>query len=328
FRFGTDRDGSNGKKAYIVISPHVFPDRSELNALSQFVAAGNQVFMSSFIFSDSLLDFFKVRVRFKRLERLDSGLRVSVMDPEKYDSLSFQYPGYAADAYVDSMDTKYAIVLGHDKNGRPDFIKFSYKGGGAVFLHFAPLAFSNFFLLHKNNKTYFDEVFSHMSPKVTEVIWDDYFRRNQSSQFSALSFILNNRSLRWAFWLVLLLFLIIYLFESKRKQKLIPVLESPKNSSLDFVKTIGRLYYQQKDNGNLLNKMVTHFLDYVRNKYNISSSVLNDEFADRLSYKSGFDKMEMRSLISDLHQFSQVGEPSDTQLIHLNKKLEAFYKLV
>ena len=29
--------------------------------------------------------------------------------------------------------------------------RLTYKGGGAIYLHLAPLAFSNFFLLHKQN---------------------------------------------------------------------------------------------------------------------------------------------------------------------------------
>ncbi|PWT76965.1 MAG: hypothetical protein C5B59_05205 [Bacteroidetes bacterium] len=327
-RLRFSENNMKGRAAYIIISPHIFPDRSEINSLMEFVAEGNQVFMSSFNFGDSLLDYFKLRLgRSMTFRLLDSGLNVSAMDPVRYDSLPFQYPGFAYDNYVDSMDSKFATVLGYDSAGRPDYVKFSYKGGGAVFLHFAPLALTNFFLLHKNNKVYFDEIFSQMAPSVSHVIWDDYFRRTKDSQFSALNFLLSNQALRWAFWLVLLLFLLIYLFESKRKQKWIPIHDAPRNSSLDFVKTIGRLYYQQKDNSNLLNKMTTHFLDYVRTKYNLSSSELDEDFADRLSYKSGYDKMEMRSLIQEFQRFSKDQRPTDLELIQINKKLEAFYKL-
>ncbi len=56
--------------------------------------------------------------------------------------------------------------------------------------------------------------------------------------------------LKWAFWMLLLLFLIVFLFESKRRQRLVPVIGALRNTSLDFVKTIRRLYYQRRDNHN------------------------------------------------------------------------------
>jgi hypothetical protein len=322
-----DRKAKKDRKAYIVISPQVLPDPSEINALMNFVGEGNQVFISSFQIGDSLLSYLKVRQlnSFFYLSSEDS-LRLSVYDPVKSDSLSFVYPGMSADNYAISIDSQYTTVLGRDADGHPDFIRFTYKGGGAIYLQFAPMAFTNFFLLHKNNRAYYENVFSYLPSSVTEVMWDDYFRNTNKSNFSALQYIFTNQSLKWAFWLILALFLIIYLFESKRRQKLIPAVRPLQNSSLDFAKTIGRLYYQQKDNSNLVSKMIVHFLDHVRTKYNLSTSVLDDEFTERLSYKSGFGKQELKLLIDDIRAFQANAVPSDQALLDLNKKMESFYK--
>ena len=89
--------------------------------------------------------------------------------------------------------------------------------------------------------------------------------------FSALHFILSKRSLRWAFWLTLiLLFLLMFLVESKRKQRPIAEIPALRNASEDFVKTVGRLYFQQKNNQNLAAKMVAAFLENIRSTYNLS----------------------------------------------------------
>ena len=315
------------RKAYIIISPQVMPDKAEINALMNFVGEGNQVFISSFHIGDSLLAFLKLSaIEYRFYDPDMDSLRVSITHPLTYDSLSFAYPGLAFDNFANSMDSQYTTILGKDNFGRADFVKFGYKGGGAIYLHFAPMAFTNFFLLHKNNKAYYDNVFSYLPASVSEVIWDDYFRYSSRSNFSALQYIFSNKSLRWAFWLVVLLFLIIYLFESKRRQRPIPVVEPPRNSSLDFVKTIGRLYYQQKDNSNLVSKMVTHFLDHVRTKYNLATSVLDDEFANRLSYKSGFNREALKDLLYDIKTSQDNAFLDDDALLALNKKIEAFYK--
>jgi hypothetical protein len=320
-------NNSAGRKIYIIISPRVIPDKFEINALMNFVGEGNQVFISSFHIGDSLLAFLKLRTldNFDAMDVRDS-LRVSVYNPVSYDSLSFHYPGFAIDSRVNSMDSQYTTILGRDANGYADFVKFGYKGGGAIYLHFAPLAFSNFFLLHRDNKAYYDNVFSHMAFSATEVKWDDYFRYAKTGNFSSLQYIFGNQSLRWAFWLILLLFALIYLFESKRRQKLIPILQPLNNSSLDFVRTIGRLYYQQKDNGNLVTKMITHFLDHVRTKYNLPTSLLDDDFTDRLSYKTGFNKIELKELVDNIKIYQENSSCTDDELLALNKKMEAFYK--
>jgi len=321
-------ESNNRKKAYIIIAPRMMPDKFEINALMNFVGEGNQLFISSFYMGDSLLSHLKIKTLHNDINYSDEdSLQLNIYNPLTYDSLSFHYPGMALDSYISSMDSQYTTILGRDAKGHPDFVKFGYKGGGAIFLHFAPLALTNFFLLHGDNKIYYDNVFSCLPSSVTEVMWDDYFRYSKSTNFSALQYILSNQSLRWAFWLILLLFALIYLFESKRRQKLIPVIQPLKNSSLDFVQTIGRLYYQQKDNGNLVVKMITHFLDHVRNRYNLPTSVLDEEFIDRLSYKSGFNKQELKELVYDLKSFQENPLRTDEELLVLNKKMEAFYKL-
>ncbi len=318
---------TKSKKAYIIISPRVIPDESELNAMLNFVGDGNYIFISSFYMGDSLLKNLNVNSLLEHGAYISKDtLRVKVKQPTTYDELAFEYPGDSYSSYINSLDSQYASVLGTDEAGRPNFVRFTYKSGGAIFLHFAPMAFTNFFLLHKNNKEYYDNVFSYLPQSITEVKWDDYFRYPRNSNFSALNFLLSNPSFKWAFWLLLLLFLILYLIESKRKQRIIPVIAPLRNSSLDFVKTIGRLYYQRKDNLNLANKMAIHFLGHVRTKYNLPTSTLDKEFAERLSYKSGYDKDSTKDIVDHIKVLQQQQSFSDDALLEFNQKIEEFYK--
>jgi len=315
------------KSAYIIIAPEVIPDQREINALLNFVGEGNQVFISAFYMGDSLLSSLKLKMTHPlSLFMQRDSLQVSVYNPYSYDSLSFQYPGMAADNAVRQMDSQYTTILGRNEDGIANFVRFTYKGGGGLYLHFAPAALTNFFLLHKDNKAYYENVFSYLPASITEIKWDDYFRYPRSRNFSALQFIMANQSLRWAFWIILLLFFFIYLFESKRRQRLIPAKAAVRNSSLDFVKTIGRLYYQRKDNGNLAHKMSTHFLDHVRTKYNLSTASLDEDFVNRLSYKSGFSKEGLTGLVNLIRTFQLDPYLTDEQLLQFNKKIEEFYK--
>ena len=107
---------------------------------------------------------------------------------------------------------------------------------------------------------------------------------------------------------------------------MIPSRQKAENSTLDFVKTVGRLYYQRRDNGNLAAKMGAHFLDHVRSRYNLSTALLDENFVNRLGYKSGFDKADLQDLVNDLNALQDHVYISDESLMEFNNKIEAFYK--
>jgi hypothetical protein len=318
---------SEGKKAYMIISGSLDPSPTEINSLLDFVGAGNHVFISARRFGDSLLHTLGVKASYGYLSGgpMDS-LRVSVYHPLTGDSLTFSYPGDSFDGWVDNFDPQYTTVLGRDHLGRPNFIRFNYKGGGTLYLHFAPLAFSNFFLLHKKNIGYYQDALSYLPVSVQEVVWDDYFTVPHRS-WSALDYILGNGSLAFAFWLLLLLFLLIYLFESKRRQRPIPVIQPLKNSSLDFVRTIGRLYFQRRDNHNLASKMVMHFQDLVRTRYNLTAAALDEELVTRLAYRTGFQREALSRLVGYMRELPSKAYVPDEELMDLHRQLEAFYKI-
>ena len=321
---------SEGSSVHIIISPQVQPDEKELRALFNFIGEGNHIFISSFNISKDLLDTLHLKTALSSAYFNGSdSLRVSIANPVSHDSSNFVYPGKAYDNSFVSVDTSITNILGWDARGEINYVKITYESGGSISIHLAPMTFTNFFLLHQNNKSYYDQALSYLPKDVDVVKWDDYFRNRTASKntgFSKLAPFLNNDILKWAFWLVVLLFSIIYLFESKRKQAIVPVIPPVKNASLDFVKTIGRLYFQRKDNKNLALKMSAHFLDNVRNRYNLPTSVLNDEFENRLAYKSDYDRKAIHDIVYTINTLPDQLSVTDEELMAFNDKLEKFIK--
>jgi hypothetical protein len=323
----------NNKTAYIIISSQVVPDDNEVAALLSQVAQGQNVFISSLRFGETLLDSLRLKTAFyTSIYNVKDSLTVSVNNPVTEDSMSYSYPGFALDNYITEMDSSITTILGKDQFGHANFVRFSYDGGGSLYIHLAPTALTNFFLLHKQNKAYYDHVLSYLPKNIEVVRWDDYFRyhergaENPGSNFSALGWIMKQPSLAAAFWLLLLLLLLIYLFESKRKQRIIPEIAPLKNASLDFVKTIGRLYFQRRDNQNLAQKMTAHFMDHVRSRYSIRASLSDPEFENRLSWKTGYDMNALKDLLYHIKMVQDEPSVSDERLLELNRKLEHFYK--
>lgn len=322
-------------RAYIVIATSVEGDASDVTNLMDFVGRGNQVFISASRISESLLDNLSIRATgyTGRSDEPDS-LTVGVYSPVNQEYHAFSYPGDSYANWVTKLDTQYTAILGRDGHGHPNFVRLTYKGGGAIYLHFAPLAFSNFFLLHKENMAYYEAALSYLPSSTKEIVWDEYYRYNRpgsgshggGSAFSALGYILSVPSLRLAFWLLLLLMAILYLFESKRRQRQIPVIGPLQNTSLDFVRTIGRLYYQRRDNHNLAMKMVVHFQDHVRTRHHLASTAMDEAFADRLAYRTGYSKQELMPLVDYMQQLPARAYVADEELSDFHRRLEAFYK--
>ncbi|HEY6899410.1 MAG TPA: hypothetical protein VI233_02160, partial [Puia sp.] len=324
----TSLSSESDHKAFISINSSISPRPMELNSLMNFVREGNYVFLSAHRYGDTLLHFLGLQQGWghEQMEEPDS-LSVQLYNPDSSFMESYAYPGDSYDNWFSSLDSQHTTVLGRDSRDRPNFIKLSYKNGGSIFLHFAPLAFSNFFMLHKQNRAYYERSLSYIPSSVGEVIWDDSFRYS-GGDFSAFQYILGNEALRWAFWLLLGLFALIYIFDSKRLQRLIPVIAPLRNTSLDFVQTIGRLYFQRRDNHNLAVKMVNHFLDQVRTRYHMSISALDEDFIDRLSYRTGYPREALSKLIGYMQALQGAAYLSDEDLMDFHQQLEVFYKSV
>jgi hypothetical protein len=122
--------------------------------------------------------------------------------------------------------------------------------------------------------------------------------------------------------------MIIYvLFNLKRKQRPIEIIKPNSNASVAFAETVGRLYYQQKNNRHLADKMITYFYEHIRNKYFINTTALNNEFINSLAGKSGVSPIETNELFNLIKNIQEQENISDEELMELNLKIENFNKI-
>jgi len=331
---GVAKDILTRKTLYLVITDHLNPKKEELEALLDLVRHGHHVFLAAVNIGGGLLDTLHLNTEYRILGIPEDSLTIRVFQPLSHEQKEYSYPGLALDNRFMRIDSSITTVLGTDDLGYANFVKMEYEGGGALYLHLAPIAFTNFFLLHKNNKSYYDDVLSYVPRDIEFVLWDDYYRYyakgdsgdGSAKGFHALGWIASQPHLNIALWLLVLLLLLIYLFESKRKQRIIPVIKPLKNASLDFVKTVGRLYYQRRDNRNLAQKMTAHFMDHVRSRYNIRTSQIDETFEKRLAWKTGFDPAAIKALLYYIQSVQHRPKVSDEELLELNSRLEEFYE--
>lgn len=73
----------------------------------------------------------------------------------------------------------------------------------------------------------------------------------------------------------------------KRKYNTIEVLDPVTNSSIDFSKTIARLYWLNPNHRKMADQKMKMFLFEVRNRYGLTTHELNDDFKSRFKSKTG-----------------------------------------
>lgn len=324
---------ADGQSVFFLVSQHFYPTKNELGYLYDFAKQGNQVFICSPMMNETAKTFFGIGeeggIGFGSSGLNDSGL-VHLLNPPFASDTAYFNPGYHFTAHFSGVDSLHYTVLGKDDSGYPNFIKVA-AGKGCFYFNSNPMLFANYFLLYRNNISYLQKAVSLLPPEKKRIIWDEYFvyslgMENRSDSPSPFRVLFAINAFRWAFSLAFILLALYILLGVKMVQRAIPLLAKPKNDTLEFTKTIGRLYFEKGDSTNLANKMGTYLLEHVRNKYFIKTTLLDDEFIKNLSNKAGYEEEKVRQLVEYL-LFIQVGNRvTEQQLAEIYAAFSTFYK--
>lgn len=325
------------RQALIIITPQFLPDEDEMDKLIAFAQKGNSVFISTRVLSYNAQEMLHCRtpynefVFFANAVGMDDTLNVLLNNPPFTKKTDFLYPGKRFESHLYKYDTAITNILGTNKDEFKNFIHLK-TGKGNIFLHMAPVAFTNYFLLHKDNAGYYDEALSVIPKDVTDVTWDEYYLHKlyegnyNKGNRGWLYVLLKYPPFKWGLLVAIIAIGLFVLLETRRKQRYIPFVSKPKNDSLDFVKTIGRLYYEKNDHRDLAKKMGLYFLEHIRNTYKLPTGQLDEEFVKNLHYKSGYNQSDLKKIVSFIDFVNEAPGVTDAQLAEFHKDLEDFYK--
>lgn len=334
YNFLANRDSSLLSN-YLIINDVLELDRQEADQLLAYVHQGNQAFIAAGSFGDYLSDTLNLEVGTLYTITEDT-LRLQLTNPnfpkKDYSISRGSYP-----THFTSVDTLNTTILGHIahignnktvdtlaeiRKRDPNFVRIGF-GKGHFFLNTSPQAFTNYYML-KGNQEYVSNSLSYLKNTVT--YWDDYKKAGRIIIDSPMRFVLNQPALSWAYYLTITGILLFVLFRAKREQRIIPVLEPLSNTSIDFARTIGSLYYGHKDYTDLINKKYNYFMEYLRSHYYIDTQEFNDKTASDLAIRSGKPVSEVKSLLDLLIVLKGKKQHHERDLIDLDRKINQFKK--
>jgi len=318
-------EDSAKNSSYIIIAPEIDLSKTDYEQLLKYIKAGNDVFIASEYFG-SLLGK-KLNVKTNTYFKLNnSGTPVNFLNPALHPEKYFNVDKGTGNIYFDKFDTLKAIALGGNKNHKANFVKYPF-GKGALYLLANPRFFGNYSLFKKDGAQYASTALSYV--KNTKVIlWDEYYTQGEGDEDSPMKVFFNNRSLQWAYYIAIFSLLTFVLFEIKRRQRVIPVIEPLKNSTLEFVNVVGQVYYERRNNANIAHKKVLYLLEHLREVYQLKTNKLDEEFTEKLAAKLGVELKLAADLVNYITYIDNQTTVNDRELIKLNQLIEQLYSQV
>jgi hypothetical protein len=308
---------------YIFINDDFLIDENDQKALLDYVEKGNNVFISAYDFSDSLMKILGVKPMLHTPSRKDTAQYVNFANERLRNKKGFIFPKDDGRNYLKILNFSKVVLLASNEKNEPVFVQVSH-GKGKFYLHNLPLAFTNYFVTDTLANKHAFQALSYLPNQ--PVFWDEYQKQGRfgENENSVFRYIVNQPGLRTAYYLVLVGLLLFSIFTGKRKQRVIPVINPPKNVSLEFVRTIGNMYYRKGDHGNMAEKLIQHFWIYVRERFGMTAGQFSeDELFASVARKSGLEEADMQALRHEItaSDITWTGE----RLMDLNRRLEDFY---
>lgn len=327
---------------YVFIGQEIYLDDEDRESLLRFIEKGNDAFIASYHLPFDLVDAMFMsecgKAMFLTLEdTLTANLNFynASLATKKGYTYAYRFGKKDQPYFWNSLNpevfcdsTKSITPLGYINPEKVNFFRLSH-GKGHLYVHTNPLVFTNYFIAKPDKAEYASSVFSHLDGK--EIIWDEFSKSkfmsgNNAPQMSPIAYILQQESLRYAWWLMLGAALLYTIFTAKRKQRIIPVLEAKANTSLEFVNLISALHYQNANHQDIARKKMKYFFYFVKSRYNMHLQSLTEATLNRLAEKSKVPLDDLKQVAAELNHVENQSYYNEHRLIDLQNVLERFYK--
>ncbi len=309
---------------YMFINDTFSPDELDTKSLLTFVRAGGIVFASAESFTGNLADSLGIKTALNySMVYNDSNVINLTSTAFSTDSQKWVFKKGTTTRYFQKFDTVKSTVIATNFVNDPTLIRIK-EGAGTFYLSSTPLCFTNYTILDDKNRDFITKTLSFT--ETDRILWDEYYKVGREGASTPLRYILSVEPLRIAYYLLLVGGALFVFFHAKRNQRIIPIIPPVINTTLDFVQTVGRMYYEQNNHANLADKKIQYFLEHIRSVYFVRTNEFTEEFLNKVAGKSGVEINKVRALFLAIENASHKEALSEDELVALHKKIEAFYE--
>lgn len=219
-----------------------------------------------------------------------------------------------------------------------NFVRFTTQRG-YIYIHTQPRYFTNYYMQEAAGLEYANKVLAHFDAR--DIYWDRVStvppkkRRTNTAEDrppvprNPMEYIYGQPALRSAWYVLLAGTLLFMIFRARRRQRTIPILDPNRNTSLEFIKTIGGLYFQQQNHRNIFQKIMVHFLAHLRRRYHIvvrEGEAYNKALFTRIALRTEVDEAIVSRIFERYEQVTSQLKSASTEVSA--ETLNNFYLLV
>lgn len=317
------RDTLRGKNLrganYILIDTTLGINKYDTEELMSFVAMGNSVFMAASFYLDEFADLMEIRTAPEDI--VADRMGVNFANPRLAVRSDYLCRRGVGNMRFISFRKKGAAVLGVNERKGANFIRIRH-GRGAFYLSALPYAYTNFNMLSGNNAEYVFRSLSYLP--VRRTIWDEHYKSSVAPPATPLRYVLSREPLTWAYYTAMAGLVLFMLFKARRRQRAIPVILPPANATLDFVKTVGRLYHERGDHRDIAEKKIRYLYDYLHSCFQADAIHRDGMFYGEVAERSGVPDDRVRRLFEEIDASLPRKSLTDGELQRLNSLIEDF----
>ncbi|MFD0794557.1 DUF4350 domain-containing protein [Mucilaginibacter litoreus] len=313
-------DSTRSPGSYMMIAKTVDLNKNDVKALIKYISSGNSVFIAALNWKGYLPDSLKLETG---LEFDKKNTALNFVNPALKNSPDFNTDKYTGMQYFKEFDTVRATVISKNQYGHANYISFNF-GKGKLLLMANPQLLSNYSLLKQGGAGYAERVLSYL-PVSKTLFWDQYQNGDIAVDISPMRVFFSHEPLQWAYYISLASLVLFVLYEIKRRQRVIPIIEPLKNTTVNFASVVSRVYYEQRDNKDLAAKKILYFSEHLRRYFNLKVTSFDNEFTLSFIRKTGIEDAFGHELINHINYLSRQSRVNDHELIVLNKLIEKFY---
>ena len=329
YEFLTDNDTVSG--TYFFVNGTVNFDKDELNKVLNWVDKGNTLFISAKTIEEKLLDTLQLEAEnLISVNNITTKPLLELVNKNLKVDLPYLYDRDIYNSYFKTIDTLKTTVLGitelykdtlQIQSPKVNYIQQPF-GNGVILLHTFPEAFGNYFMLKANNFEYTQNALTYIKGK--PILWDNYYKAGKTFYTSPLFLLLSNRYLKWAYYFVLIAAVLLVIFEGKRKQRSIPIIDPLKNQTLAFTRTISGMYFEKEKHKEIAKKQNLLFLEYVRNTLRVPTNNIYEKTIIDIAARSNNTVEDTKELFNFFNELHNTPKIEKEQLIRLYQLIKEF----
>ncbi len=292
---------------------------TDYRSLMSKLDSGTHVFVAANGFSPVLKDSLGFDVSFSFHLLNQTIFETATSKILAADSVEYEYPFSVISNYFTlEDDSDWEVLATLERN--PILIR-KKLNEGVLILCSTPYIFTNFGLLFNDNFPAAASMLSLLPERNTH--FSLFYHLGKLEPTTPFRYFLRRDALRWSLYLALFTVVIFLIISSRRQQRPIPVIEPQQNTTVKYVKTLGALFYSERNHKKAAQRIVSYFLRSLKEKYYLHIDY-SERFYKHLSAKSGIQINEVIQTFEYILKVRDLPRIDEKTLMELTRKIEQF----